>query len=272
VQTAAPTAPDPVASIEATLRTAKVVRTMPLSKRSWTLQVVFENGTKAVFKPFLKGNATAKYEVAYHRIARLLRLSNVPVAVLRDFPPGRLTASLSSRHPDVVAAYAEQVDAGPDGRVRGALIAWMDNLEPVFPAGAGTGVLADRFAGPPDREQLDLVRTVMADYLLGNWDRFSGGNLFRQKDGGGLVLLDHNGSFVTFSEKRQQKMDSYLGLLPCAPADLVARIRDLTEDDVRTASAADGTPILGQREIDALFTRRAELLRHCDVLPPCRVY
>lgn len=259
------------------LSRADITAARLLSPRSLSVKLWLKGGSQAVFKPLLKKDRRARFEVAAHRLAELLAVDGVPAATMRELRLETLTNRLEKGQPDAALRLKEEALLAGNERVTGAMIAWVEDIdrEGLDALGGIPGIRS--WLGPArpraeDEPPLadDAARMVVFDYIIGNWDRFSGGNFYVSKGGERLVLLDHNGTFGPWEGKREEKMARLLKSIERFPAALVDKLRELTREEVSAALGkepwhiSDG--LLRPEEIDLLFERRDALLKHIDLL------
>jgi len=251
------------------LREGSVLSARPVSARSLSLKVRLDSGASAVFKPIRRDNGTARCEVAYYRIARLLGETRVPPSTMRELPMARLTGHLRKGFGGIADAFEAAVRATPAGTVAGAMIAWVDGVGRSGLEGAAgrarMKALLSVSGPPPEAEPMVAQASAMVtiDYVLGNWDRYSGGNLFA--DGAGrLVLLDNNAAFAPWSEGQRRRSDEVLAACSRFPRDLVGRLGSLTAAEIASAIEGEfgpkGGALLTAAEIDRVLSRRDALL------------
>lgn len=258
----------------AALRRGRIIAVSVLSPRSLSMKLRLEGGAYAVFKPFRKGDRRARYEVSASRAARLLWVEKVPAAVMRRIPLSFLVGRLQKDDDEAASRLRDEVPKNDDGTVEGAMIEWMDDIDPNGLEALGGMEKIHRLLGAEalDESESSLASAASAmvvfDYLIGNWDRFSGGNFFVSKDARHLILIDHNGSFLSCSEKQQKRMEKRLASTLRFSASLLDRIRALTSDTLREAIAEEEGfgPLLDDAQIELLLSRRDELLSHVDGL------
>jgi hypothetical protein len=258
------------------LAEARAVRARPISKRSLSLKLTLKDGRDAAFKPLLRGNRSARHEVAAFRVSELLGSNAVPPSIMRRIPLDNFEWMLGEEHAEVNDALREQAHLDERSGVWGAAIVWIDGLGPSgLDEPKGLARLRELVAldGPSlDREPLaaDASAMVVFDYVIGNWDRFSGGNLFLAPSSDRLVLLDNNGAFSRWSENKQQRMDELLGFVHRFSRRLIESLRALTRDRVERALAEDPwhrtRRLLTERERELLLARRDEVLARVDAL------
>ncbi len=248
-----------------------------LSPRSLSVKLWFKGGSQAVFKPLLKGDRRARFEVAAHRMAELLAIDGVPAATMRAFRLDVLTNRIENGDPEAAEKLKAAVRVAGNGRVTGAVIDWVGDIdrEGLDAAGGIPAIKSWLYPARPKSKDdhplaADAARMVVFDYIIGNWDRFSGGNLYVAKGGRRLVLLDHNGTFGPWEGKRKERMDRLLEGIERFPAVLVDRIRKLTREEVEEALGKDpwhaSNGLLGPDELDLLLQRRDALITHIDGL------
>lgn len=254
--------------IEKRLRNAKFRQIKPMSSRSRSVRLYFPDGGSAIFKPMLVGDSSARLEVAFYRLAAVLNVQTVPVSVMRPIYPDRFENALMLKDTDEARAFLDALERDARGRVWGAMIEWLEGLKPVG-AEDDRGRLDVRVVfGNDARRNLwaSLSDAIVLDYLLGNWDRFSGGNLFRMENGDALALIDHNEAFYRLNARQKQLLDDSLRAVRCFSPALVLRLRELTPEIVDSALKTtdwDGV-LLRQVEIGNIFKRKDTLLKFID--------
>jgi hypothetical protein len=258
------------------LTRARIKRARPISKRSLSLRLTLEGGAAAVFKPIRREDRTARHEVAAFRLSRLLGLDGVPPSVMRRIPLDNFAWLLGDEHAETNEALREEAHLDERSGVWGATIAWIDGLEAsMLDERGGRKELWRLLAlDGPAVEQEPLVAEVSAmvvfDYVSGNWDRFSGGNLFLASGGGRLVLIDNNGAFSRWSATKQQRMDELLGLAFRFSNRLIDTLRSLHRSDLERALLEDRWEqtrrLLTGRELALLLERRDAVIARVDRL------
>jgi len=264
-----------VAALVDRLTGSAVIGARPISKRSLSIKVALASGDRAVFKPLRRTNRTARYEVAFSKVAKLVGADGVPVSALRRVPLAQLAGLLEVSYPESAKALRDEALADGAGLVGGAIIEWIAELGPSrFEGETGWKQLAGWLAadGPSAGDEPTIAavsRMVVADYVAGNWDRFSGGNLFADASGRGLWLVDNNGAFGRWSDKQRARMDGQLAACGRFSASQIARLRTLTAGDVRAALADEEARgivehLLTDEEVGLVLERRDAVLRKVD--------
>jgi hypothetical protein len=241
-----------------------------------TTSTVFRTTTSAPLRLAFK-TAThrrplaAVAEVAAFRIARCLGMTTVPPALLRRVDVGLMQRGLESTFARLWPSMFERMLV-EHGTVEGAAIYWIEGLHDLALDPADVRALRQSEA----RDSLPPMAAALSDlfafdYLIGNWDRWSGGNVKGDASGQILYVRDHDAAFATRLGDLQQRR-----LLDRAIATerfsrrFVERLRTLTPGVFDRELAQDpGFALrrrLGERSLEALFDRRATLLSHVQAL------
>ena len=255
---------------------AKPVSAKSIGHTSYVLKIRLENGFVAAYKPRSKlplGDRRYKGEIAAYRLGRMLGLDNVPIAMPRAF-----TASLL-RHAFAAQEGAEDFDrralVDGNGMVRGAIMPWIERYEPI-PIEEGDARLRwERWltdgsspVGDDDRAMARALSTMLAfDYLTGNWDRWSGGNVARDGSTGRLLYVDNDGAF--YEAPPQQSLSRQLAFLRRVvrfSRSFVAALRAVDEPTIREALGRDldGEPLLSDRVVADVDARRRGVVSVID--------
>jgi hypothetical protein len=240
------------------------------------LKLTLEGGLVAAFKPrstLELGDRRYKGEIAAYRLARALRLENVPIAMPRSFVASELRAAFAT-HGDV-DEFARKALVGGDGSVPGALIPWIAAYE-VLPLEQSSWrakwrpwVMAPHVAIPDeDRPTARAVSTMIVfDYLTANWDRWSGGNIARDGATGTVLYVDNDGAF--YEAPPSSALAHQLALvreIRRFSRSFVAALRALDPATLKGAlgEASPGEPFLPDRIVDAVDARRSTALSAID--------
>ena len=240
----------------------------PVSSRSKSLRLMFAGGDSAIFKPLLKGDSSGRLEVAFFRLASLLGVHNVPVSVMRPIYPDRFERVLEAKGPETFSKFMDTVARDKKGRVWGAMIQWLKNLAPIGAEdGKGRLDVKQLFADESYRPLWkNLSDVIILDYLLANWDRFSGGNLFRFSDSNELALIDHNEAFYRLNRRQKEMLTESLHAVPCVSSELVEKLRGLDEKLINSAIEETNWhgELLRAGEIRNILIRKDTLLAFID--------
>lgn len=242
---------------------------------SVVFKLKLEGGAQAAYKPHShRGGARYKGEIAAYRLARALGLSNVPPALPRTFSWTELDTALGGEATDAGRLFREETTADAHGDVHGAIIPWIDHLtflpldsEPR--RSSWRGWLAAKGSVPEDQKKLagQISTMIVFDYLTGNWDRWSGGNIGMQEGGETVLFIDNDGAF--FDPPPPKPLAIQLGLLKDAAhfsRSFVAALRALAPETTRAAMGelGPGEALLTARVLDGVELRRKTALAIID--------
>ena len=119
-------------------------------------------------------------------------------------------------------------------------------------------------ASPPLRAAAaEGSRLLTWDFLIANWDRWSGANTFRVGDDGPFVWLDNAAGFGNESPRTRARRASKLDGVERFSRQLVTALRNTSDDQLRTAMAPAGLP---ERALAELLERRLIILARVDAL------
>ena len=216
----------------------------------------FAGGRKAAFKPDQRSTYSHfRSEIAAYQLSELLGYGRVPPACERSIPVTALRASIV-RDSRLLFRLEHEVVAGPGGRVAGAAIEWIDQIRP-------WDVVCEQVAGHPlERALSDMI---VFDALTGNYDRWSGTNVFVDPGSRALVLIDNAAAFQNALIPSLQR--DLWRTLDCARSPsprLLAALSALQRGAVARALGAAG---YGDEETDGVMERRRRILDRLGVTP-----
>jgi len=253
----------------------------PVGTSSVVFRMRLRSEHTAAFKPRSRQHRRGyRAEVAAYRLAQLLALDNVPPAVVRAIPMREIRERVHPRYAD--AETWNEIEQwclrDPDGRVRGAAIYWVPEMEDRRLERAEQVVrwrawLRQGNSVPEARQALarDLANMLAFDYLIGNWDRFSGGNMKVSPDGSRLFIRDHNVAFAARLPPRvHTRLRDRLTYTEKFSRQLIERIERMDEAAIERALAADPShadePLLNDEQIAGVLERRRTLLSYVGSL------
>lgn len=215
-----------------------------------------------------------QHEIAAYRISRLLGLDNVPPAVYRRATwkeiEGRFHDDMLGRRSSIRRAVVWD----EDGSAPGAAIYWVKGLRSVGleKKARWQGWLRDGDI-PEGKASLarDLSRMVVFDFLIGNWDRFSGGNLRTDAAQQRAVLRDNDRSFsIPLLDRRYETLLTGLTGTERFSKAMVRHLAALDGASIRAELARDpshgGDPLLSDAQIADVLDRRATILSYIAAL------
>lgn len=248
------------------IRTDRILGREQVGSTSVNLHLRLNGDVDAAFKPRSRSHGEAwRSEIAAFRLNRLLGLERVPPATTRVILASQLHLSAQT-----------QVVVDRDQMVRGAAIFWVpvlrdSRIDQVRERERWTEWLRQRGRLPPESATRaeEISTLIVFDFLIGNWDRWSGSNV--PMDGAGhLIYRDNNGGFSEpFGERMIGAVMQHLRLVQRFSRTVVERARTMTAESVRAEMALDGEPRLApltDAQIQSLLRRRDTLVAYVDEL------
>lgn len=243
-----------------------------LSFRVW-----FAGGQRALFKPQQRADvANFRAELASFRLSRLLDLHRTPPACGRVVPREMLQRAADSSGD---TAFSQRVMTELLGRVEevpGAMLHWVPGaLEPVPGVERYAQLLDITRPLPPADVSLaaELSALLLFDFLEDNVDRWSGGNILRQRAPAGepplpMLFMDNGASFSAINGglgARPSDQAARLDHVQRFSPSLLRALRGLTAATLQAAVAEDPLgPCLSAAQIQAVLTRRDRIVTHAE--------
>jgi hypothetical protein len=260
---------DDDAYLEGTPRTARSI-----GHTSVVFKLELSTGRKAVWKPASRrGPVRYKGEIAARRLAVALGLPNVPRVFFRALD-AKAAASAAGAGPAPTGELFTKEAIVTGGVIKGALMPWIDGLaflalesEPL--ASEWKRWLRDGEPIPEDKRELARqVSTLVAfDFVTGNWDRWSGGNVGIDKASGTLLYIDNDGAFFdTPPQEGQARNKRLLEGVARFSRSFVARLRELDDAALTRALGEESpaVPLLSTKALAGVLERRRQLLALID--------
>jgi hypothetical protein len=251
-----------------------------VSATSAVMRVRLAGSVDAAFKPVTAARPLGPAaEVSAYRLARCLAIDSVPPVLSREFPAAEIRAALASDSKQNWPALRERLGITDDAAiVRGAMIFWIDELAPVgFEKRDGLRRVGDwlRAGGEiPDaaRSLAASTSTMLAfDYLIGNFDRWSGGNVHGDARATRVYVRDHDLAFpARMTEKLHRRLWRDLQHAERFSRRFYAALKRLSRASFERELARDPAgargPLLGSRQFEGVFDRREALLSYIESL------
>lgn len=247
-----------------------------------SFRVWLAGGQRGLFKPQQRSEvANYRAELAAYRLSRLLGLHRTPPACGRTMPRDRLQRIADASGDPAFSQRVMTELLGRGDAVPGAMLFWVPGaLEPVPGADRYALLLGAAPLDPADRAlAADLSALLLFDFLTDNVDRWSGGNILRQRAApgqppGAMLFMDNGASFSALHDgmgARPQDQAARLDRVQRFPRALVAAMRALTPEGLRAAVGRDPLgPCLSDLQIAAVIARRDRLLRHVEATVAAR--
>jgi hypothetical protein len=213
-------------------------------------------------------------EIAAYRVGRLLGLDNVPPAIFRIVTWQEIHDRFYESLLDRRRLVHREVLWGEDGSAPGAAIYWVKGLRSMGLEDTAKWERWVRDGTIPDgRSALarDLSTMAVFDFLVGNWDRFSGGNLPTDRARQRAFLRDNDRAFSSpLLSGRYRKLLDGLRRTERFSRSVVQRLVAMDEQSIRAELARDPShvtnPLLTDAEIADLLDRRATILTYIAAL------
>lgn len=248
-----------------------------------SFRVWFADGGRGLFKP-QQSNSVANFraEIAAYRMSRYLGLHRVPPTCGRILPRSMLQRTADATG-DV--AFSERVMREILGRgenVPGAMIYWVPGGLESVPGAERYPELLDTTKPLPDADRAlarDLSALLLFDFINDNIDRWSGGNILRQRatpqnPAPPMLFMDNGAAFTIGRDNlgaRPAEQASRLSRVTRVSRSLVERLRAMNADSLAREMRLDplGSP-LGDNALAAILARRDRVLQHIDALVAAR--
>jgi hypothetical protein len=265
------------AELTAALSHNEAVSMKPVGSTSVVFKLDLKGSIDAAFKPATRLHPDGhRAEVAAYRLGRALALPNVTPAVLRGFTTQELQHLLRGRYqerwPELESGMLAQ-----SGNVMGALIYWIPDLHEL---GIDHDAGIDRWARwlsqeggeLPERDKLrglagQVSTMVTFDYLIANWDRFSGANAQGDHSESFLFLRDHNVAFgEPLSATHQSRLLLRLRRVQRFSRGFIQQLKHKDAAALRSLAEGGGPELLRPAQWAGLSQRRLTVLSYVAAL------
>jgi len=215
-----------------------------------------------------------QFEIAAYRISRLLGLDNVPPAIYRRATWTEIRRRFKQETIDRRASIQRAVLWDEDGSAPGAAVYWVKGMRPIGfedKARWRSWLLDGEIPQGKAALARDLSTMLVFDFLIGNWDRFSGGNLPSDASEQRVFLRDNDRAFSTpLRGPRYEKLLDGLIEAQRFSKDLVRHLAALDRASIEAELARDPShradPLLSDAQIADVLDRRATILSYIAAL------
>jgi hypothetical protein len=270
--------PEAEASLVEELSTRPPRRVEQVGSTSITLRLDLGTDLDGAYRPRTRTHPRGYLaEIAAYRIAVALGMNNVPPVIGRSIPRQTLLMRFQEDEAEWTRVDEATLWDAP-GLARGAVVYWVPRMRT---SDLHTVSALDR-AGPwlrtdgelPEEQAQrarDLSTMIAFDYLIANWDRWSGGNVSENEAGTRLIVRDHNVAFLApIGEARYERMRQALTRVQRFSRSFVERLTALDEATLRESLATDPEAsvgvILSDPQIAEVLARRRALLSYIGAL------
>lgn len=248
----------------------------PVGTTALVFKMDLEGPIDAAWKPRSKRHPFGdRAEVAAFRIGRALGLDNVVPAVPRALALETVRSLLEKQEPGRYASVEPELIIENE-QIAGAAIYWIPDMHEL---GLDTKEGMARWrkwlsqdGELPTRDKYlsvaaDVSTMVCFDYLIGNWDRFSGANAQGDHDEKRVFVRDHNVAFFEpFPKPLHERVLSRLKNVQRFSRSFVTALKALDADALARALKADTDPPgyepLDAARVEAVLDRRRALLSY----------
>lgn len=267
-------------AIVTALRSDVIKSAKPVGTSSVVFKLDLDGPIDGAFRPESRLNPRGHLaEIAAFRLGRALGIETVAPAVPRTVSWVELSRLVKASRPEAWPALEKDI-VSRDGQVHGVVIYWIPELRDL---GFDTPDGISRFSrwlaqdgAPASRDKSKLLAAQIStmlgfDYLIGNFDRFSGANMQGDASGETLFLRDHNMAFFEpFRLQHHQRVLAKLKRAQRFSRSFVNSVREL--DGARLSGAladpGDGKAfaVLSAGQLRSVLDRRKALLSYIAAL------
>lgn len=269
-----------LSTIQRALRKEKPLAAKPVGTSSVVFKLDLEGVIDAAFRPENRLNPRGHLaEIAAYRVGRALGFDHVAPAVPRSLPFSELQRLVQKERPDAWGPLSAELNQR-SGQVHGVAIYWIPELRELgFDTRDGIARFSRWLAQdgiPASRDKSKQLAAQLStmlgfDYLIANFDRFSGANIQGDARGEQLYLRDHNMAF--FEPLRVTHHERVLMHLKRAQRFSRAFVNALKELDAQRLSGALADPadpadfqVLSAGQQRSVLDRRSTLLSYIAAL------
>jgi hypothetical protein len=249
-----------------------------LSFRVW-----FADGGRGLFKP-QQTNSVANFraEIAAYRMSRHLGLHRAPPACGRTILRSMLQRTADATGDMAFSTRVMREILGRGELVPGAMIYWVPGGLENVPGTERYPDLLDTTKPLPEQDRVlarDLSALLLVDFINDNIDRWSGGNILRQRTTAQnptpqMLFMDNGAAFTIGRDNlgaRPSDQAQRLARVTRVSRSLVQRLRAMSAESLGREMRLDplGSPV-GDNGLAAILTRRDRVIQHVDALIAAR--
>lgn len=215
-----------------------------------------------------------QHEIAAYRIGRLLGLDNVPPAIYRRVTWHEIKHRFYEALLDRRQSVRRRVLWDEDDSAPSAAIYWVKGLRSIGLEDTDrwrSWVVNGTIPEGKDALARDLSTMAVFDFLIGNWDRFSGGNLPTNRSRQRAFLRDNDRAFSAplLSGRYGRLLEGLLDTERFSRS-VVQSLAVMDEEAIRAELARDPSnetnPLLSDAQIAEVMDRRSTILTHIAAL------
>lgn len=258
-----------------TLANSRSRQFKPIGRTSVLFRMRTESGITAGYKVKSR-NLEHGYqsEIAVYRLSRLLLLDNIPPTIFRRATRKEIKGRFHQDRLDRWSSVQRSTSWEHDGTVAGAASYWIKGARKGLENQKSTWQAWLRLEKtiPQGKMKLaqDLSSMTLFDFLVGNWDRYSGGNLLTDRERTRAFLIDNDRAFSAMNEKLYERLLGDFTQTERFSKAIVDQLVDLDRKTIRQELAQDPShssePLLTDSQITALLERRATILSYIAAL------
>lgn len=261
------------------MSTARARQFKPVGTTSVVFRVRLQDDLTVAYKPRSRMHRYGwRSEIAAYRVSRLLGMDNVPPVLSRRFRRGVMQSRLHEGFTDSWDEIHSWTLWNERAETIGAAIYWIPEMEELGlerrrRLARWRGWLSQQGQVPEDKGELasDLSTMLVFDYLIANWDRFSGANLQGLPSGRRIFVRDHNVAFAVplpphLHDRLRQSLVQTERFSRHTITALARLDRATLEAELSQDPAHAETPLLDEGQLADLLDRRATVLSHVGTL------
>jgi hypothetical protein len=262
------------------MREARPTKFKPVGSTSVVFKVDLDAPMSMAWRPRTKLHARGWLnEIAAWRLSRALGMDSVPPAITRRFHKPLMRDRFDPEFRDGWSDYDWAMPGDREG-VEGVCVFWVDGMRELgFESGSGRARWENGLSQssplpttPTEQSLMRDVSTMIAfDYVIANFDRWSGGNVRADRTGRRVVIRDHNLAFIRpVPDRLAQRMLTDLRKVERFSRSFITRLAALDEPTLRAELTQDPAsrtdPALDSDQLHDTLDRAQTVLSHVATL------